>query len=146
MTSREEAEYRLNLARGYLAEAEEDVGLKRWRSCADNAQLAIENAAKAIIACFEPVSHTHDPGPYLQTIVALEEVPEDLAGQIEGIISVVTSFGSQEHILFSYGDEEAFRDPWSIVTEGKAVEVIDGARRCFTVAQAAYDRFFGLEK
>lgn len=37
--------YRIKLAAGFLHEAQEDVGLMRWRSAVDNAQLAVENAA-----------------------------------------------------------------------------------------------------
>jgi len=40
--------YRLALVEGFLAEAEQDVGLERWRSCVNNAQLAVENAGKAV--------------------------------------------------------------------------------------------------
>ena len=62
MDSARDAEYRLRLARGFLAEAEEDVRLSRWRSCVDNAQLALENAAKAVIARFGPIPRSHDVG------------------------------------------------------------------------------------
>lgn len=55
MDSASDAEYRLRLARGFLAEAEEDLRSSRWRSCVDNAQLAVENAAKSVIARFGPV-------------------------------------------------------------------------------------------
>ena len=42
--ARDEVSYRLALAEGFLAEAEQDLDLNRWRSCVDNAQLAVENA------------------------------------------------------------------------------------------------------
>jgi HEPN domain-containing protein len=53
--------YRLALAEGFLAEAEQDVGLGRWRSCVDNAQLAVENAGKAVLMWFGVPPKTHDP-------------------------------------------------------------------------------------
>ncbi len=34
------AEYRLRLARGFLGEADQDIGLGRWRSAMDNLQPA----------------------------------------------------------------------------------------------------------
>jgi HEPN domain-containing protein len=40
------ADYRFKLAQGFLDETRQDVGLGRWRSAMDNAQLAVENAAK----------------------------------------------------------------------------------------------------
>jgi len=46
----EETRYRLRLAEGFLIEAQQDAGWERWRSCADNSQLAVENAAKAVLA------------------------------------------------------------------------------------------------
>ncbi len=41
--------YRLKIAQGFLAESRQDVHLRRWRSAVDNAQLAVENAAKAAL-------------------------------------------------------------------------------------------------
>jgi len=48
--------YRLKVGRGFLAEASEDLQLKRWRSAVDNSQLAVENAAKAVLGgnCGQP--------------------------------------------------------------------------------------------
>ena len=46
MVSLADAEYRLRVARGFLDEAQQDAELQRWRSAVDNAQLAVENAAK----------------------------------------------------------------------------------------------------
>lgn len=40
--------YRLELARGFLEEALQDLELERWRSAVDGAQLAVENAGKAV--------------------------------------------------------------------------------------------------
>jgi HEPN domain-containing protein len=62
----QEARYRLNLAEGFLLEAREDMGTKRWRSCVDNSQLAVENAAKAMLALLGPVGRVHHPAVLLQ--------------------------------------------------------------------------------
>ena len=59
MNSKRDTEFRLKLAAGFLMEAEEDVRLSRWRSCVDNAQMAAENAAKAVIAMRGPVPKVH---------------------------------------------------------------------------------------
>jgi len=61
VNTEDEVAYRAALAQGFLAEAEEDMGLQRWRSCVDNAQLAIENAGKSILGLFNIPSKTHDP-------------------------------------------------------------------------------------
>ena len=59
MNSKRDTEFRLKLAAGFLMETEEDVRLSRWRSCVDNAQMAAENAAKAVIAMRGPVPKVH---------------------------------------------------------------------------------------
>ena len=59
MSPKKDAEFRLKLAAGFLAEAEEDRGLSRWRSCVDNSQMSVENAAKAVIALRSPVPKSH---------------------------------------------------------------------------------------
>ena len=143
MRSQEEARYRLDLARGYFAEAEEDIKRKRWRSCAASAQLSIENSAKAIVACFVPVAITHDPAVQLAKLIETETMPEDVAAKAKEIIPIAAKFGGKEHGLFSYGDTKRFRDPWSLVTQAKANEAIEGARRCLVIAEEIYEHFFG---
>jgi len=74
----EEARFRLNLAEGYTMEAREDLGLKRWRSCVDNSQLAVENAAKVALALVGPVARTHDPAKLLRKVLAENLFPASL--------------------------------------------------------------------
>jgi len=47
MTAKE-VQYRLKVAQGFLVEGQQDLNTQRWRSAVDNAQLATENAAKAV--------------------------------------------------------------------------------------------------
>lgn len=143
MRSQEEARYRLNLARSYLAEAEEDIERERWRSCAASSQLSIENSAKAIIACFVPVALTHDPAPQLAKLIEIKAMPEEVVARAREIIPIAAKFGGKEHGLFSYGDTKRFRDPWSLVTQAKANEAIEGARWCLVIAEEIYEHFFG---
>lgn len=143
MRPQEEARYRLNLAKGYLDEAEEDFGTKRWRSCAAGSHLAIENSAKGTIACFAPVALTHDPAPQLARLLEAKTMPGEVAAKVKEIIPIAAKFGGREHTLLSYGDTKRFRDPWSLVTEAKANEAIEGARRCLAIAKEVYEHFFG---
>ena len=46
MNASKDMAYRIALATGFLAEAEQDFTLGRWRSCVDNAQLVVENSGK----------------------------------------------------------------------------------------------------
>ena len=61
MVGRKDADYRVKVAAGFLGEARQDVTLARWRSAVDNAPLAVENAAKAVLALLGPVGRTHNP-------------------------------------------------------------------------------------
>lgn len=66
METSEEGRYRLRLAEGFLDEAREDKSLGRWRACVSGSQLAVENAAKAVLALLGPVGRTHNPAPLLR--------------------------------------------------------------------------------
>ncbi len=67
--------YRLELARGFLREAQEDLSLQRWRSSISNAQLVAENALKAVVSLFAPVAKPHDPANILLEMMARRQIP-----------------------------------------------------------------------
>ena len=46
---KESVTFHLALARGFLDEAQQDFSLRRWRAAVSHAQLAVENALKALI-------------------------------------------------------------------------------------------------
>ncbi len=83
MLSSEAPRYRLNLAEGFLVEAREDVKQKRWRSCVDNSQLAVENAAKVALALLGPVGRTHDPARLIRKLLEENRFPSALRGRAE---------------------------------------------------------------
>jgi len=68
VNSREDVLYRLNLAKGFLKEAQEDFQLKRWRSCVNSAQLSVENSGKAILMLFGISPKTHEPAKHLRKL------------------------------------------------------------------------------
>ena len=51
----EDSHYCLILAEGYLAKAERFFEEALWHDCVRDAQAAVENAGKSIVACFVPV-------------------------------------------------------------------------------------------
>lgn len=142
MNSEEDAAYRLRMARKFLIEAEEDVGLSRWRSCVDNAQLATENAAKSIIAIVEPVQKTHEPAHRLQVLLETNAFEEDVAKDIEASLSNFRQLGFETHLLSDYGDEDSRRDPWELFGEDDAREALEMARRCVAVARQVFAWYF----
>jgi hypothetical protein len=87
MDSASDAEYRLRLASGFLAEAEDDLRSSRWRSCVDNAQLAVENAAKSAIARFGPVPRRHDTSTVLNEHLRQGSVPPELRDGVERLLA-----------------------------------------------------------
>ncbi len=107
----EEARYRLRLAEGFLEEARQDLGLQRWRSCVDNSQLAVENAAKAVLASLGPVGRTHRPAPLLRQALAEQRFPEPLRALVERIAECAELLGPDIHASTDYGDEVGWRTP-----------------------------------
>jgi len=72
---KESVTYRLELARGFLREAQQDLTLQRWRFSVSHAQLAVENSLKAVISFFSPVAKTHDPARILLELNARQQIP-----------------------------------------------------------------------
>lgn len=142
MNSEEDAAYRLRMAEKFLTEAEEDLGLSRWRSCVDNAQLATENAAKSILAIIEPVQKTHEPVHRLQALIEAHVFARDVAKDIEASLSDFRQLGFETHLLSDYGDEASRRDPWELFGEDDAREALGIARRCGAVARRVFAFYF----
>ncbi|MDZ7290669.1 MAG: HEPN domain-containing protein [candidate division KSB1 bacterium] len=138
MNSKTDAEYRLRLAKGFQNEAEQDFQLQRWRSCVDNAQLAVENAGKAIIAIFEPVERTHNPAIKLRQLIDKNLIDTSLLDDLNTALSAFDELGFEEYFLTDYGDEEAYRDPWSLFSEEDAKKAMEITRQCLTVAEKFY--------
>lgn len=135
MRSREDVEYRLNLSKGFLREAEEDFQLKRWRSCVANAQLAVENAGKAILMLFGVSSKTHEPAKQLARLIRDSEIPGGVKNQIEDILPEFLLLGVEEHFMTDYGDESSYRLPWDLFDEESAKLALKASRNCKDAAE-----------
>lgn len=135
MDAREDARFRLRLAEGFLAEAEQDLSLGRWRSCVDNSQLAIENAAKSVIAQRGPVGRTHSPTTYLRALLAAEKLPPGSGAQVERLAVLADAFGRDLHMASDYGDEAARLTPWELFDEPFARQTLSGARESVDLAR-----------
>jgi HEPN domain-containing protein len=120
VNSRRDVEYRLKLASGFLEEAQQDLGLKRWRSCVSNAQLSVENAGKAILMIFGVSPKTHDPARHLAALVTRGEIPASLLTKIKEILPDLITLGFDQHVLTDYGDESSYALPWDIFDEESA--------------------------
>lgn len=130
MNSRDEVKYRLKLAQGFLKEAEEDFELKRWRSCVDNAQLAVENAGKAILSLFGVSPKTHEPAKYLARLIQSNTISQEIQEKIKDILPDFITLGVEDHFMTDYGDEATYTLPWDIFTQDSAQAALSSARLC----------------
>lgn len=129
------AGYRLRVAQGFLDEAQQDANLRRWRSTMDNAQLAVENGAKAVLALIGPVGRTHAPGPLLRQ--ALQEGTLTLSDpvKVRRLAELAELLGFDVHVQTDYGDEMGGRTPWEIFSESDARQALAMAEEAVHLAQ-----------
>jgi len=140
VSSEFDARFRLRLAKGFQEEAQQDYQLRRWRSCVDNAQLSVENSGKAIIALFEPVQKTHNPANQLREIIEKNRIDAALLPDLQTALTVFDELGFAQHFMTDYGDEEGYRDPWSIFSEADALKSLETVSTCLALAE----RFFNF--
>jgi len=124
-------EYRLKLAAGFLKEASQDLTLQRWRSVMSHTQLAVENAAKAVLTLIGPVGRTHQPAPLLREVVQQGAFFE---GQrhVERLAELAELLGPDIHIQTDYGDEAGGLTPWELFDQ-------DDAQQALAMAEEAVD-------
>jgi HEPN domain-containing protein len=131
-----DVEYRLRIAEGFLEESRQDLALSRWRSAVDNAQLAVANAAKAVLALIAPVGRTHNPAPLLRQ--ALDGGRFDSAHQaaLRRLAECAELLGFDIHVQTDYGDEFQDLTPWELFDAQEAGEAVDIAEEAVGLAQA----------
>lgn len=143
MNSKQDAEYRLKLARNHLKSAREDISLKRWPDAFSHSQLCVENSGKAIIAMFKPVEKTHDLMKQLSRLIEENLIPEEIKAELVGKLHLFGKMGRREHILADYGDEMSYQTPWEIIGEEKAKEALEVAEKCFLTAESTFSKMYG---
>ena len=109
-----EVNYRKRLAEGFLAEARQDMGLKRWRACVSNSQLAAENSAKALLAMLGPVGKTHQPTVLLRKALDEGRFADAARLAVDAVADAAETLGSDVHIESDYGDDARWLTPWEI--------------------------------
>ncbi|MGH7408836.1 MAG: HEPN domain-containing protein [Candidatus Methylomirabilales bacterium] len=131
----------MRLARGFLQEAEQVYDLRRWRSCVDNAQMSVENAAKAILAFFGPLAKTHEPGTHLRNVIEGGRLVGAATETLKQLIETFDAVGAEKRFLTRDGDEATYRDPWSLFGETDARRALETARRCTSGAARIFEEF-----
>jgi len=137
-TSRDVA-YRIALGAGFLVEAEQDFTLERWRSCVDNAQLAVENAGKAALALFGIAPKTHDPARQIAAILHEQELPGKISDLLHAMLPDLLVLGTETHFLTDYGDESNYTLPWDLFTKQTATDALLSAQRVIQMARELQD-------
>ncbi len=135
MDSERDVRYRLRLAEGFLGEAEEDVRSSRWRSCVDNAQLAVENAIKAVIGRYGPIPRSHDVAGLLDELVKRSDLPPGTAGKLPALKALGERLSYEEHIRSDYGEEGSYRTPWELFGPAEGAEALAAAREAVALAR-----------
>ncbi|MBI5653812.1 MAG: HEPN domain-containing protein [Chloroflexi bacterium] len=143
MNSYEDARFRLDLARGYLARAESDAREKKWDGCLANAQEAVENAGKSILAHFRPTPQTHDVIDPLEKLLKLDAVPRTIKQQLNAALDDFRNMGIKMHIRATYGDESTRTPPWKLIQEREASEGLGKARRATALAETVFTEMTG---
>ncbi len=142
MNSVDDARYRSTLAEGYLAKAEWFFEEALWHDCVRDAQAAVENAGKSIVACFVPVDKTHEPAKQIRAMLDEETFPEAVRGEVVQALAALGGLGWREHVLATYGDEETFTPPWDLFDEAQAADALDSARQSVSAARRVYGAMF----
>lgn len=124
---RREVEYRIQLSREYLEDAERCNASRDFKGCAQYSQLAVENAAKAVIATRRTPSWGHDPSTELLEVA--RELQSDQMAETSRLAEI-SSQVAPEHGRTTYGEPERFLTP-HMLYDAKAAE------RAITLAREA---------
>jgi HEPN domain-containing protein len=134
MRSQKDVEYRFELARGFLNEAELDYTLKRWRACVAGSILVVENTGLAVLMLFGVSPFTHKPGRHLSQLISEGTVTEEVAVLVREILPELEKYDSNEKMLAKYGDESSYQLPWELFNEQEGLMAIESARKCMQVS------------
>ncbi|PCN51160.1 hypothetical protein B6U99_00855 [Candidatus Geothermarchaeota archaeon ex4572_27] len=137
-----ECEYRLRLAREHLEEAGRALGAGAFIAAAHEAQLSIENSAKAVISLFKPPTWSHNPAPELRRLVEEGRVPGQLRRDVLRLAELAEE-AAPHHQLASYGDPTLMRTPGEIYDEARASQLVSKARDAYEAAASLIGRLVG---
>jgi len=101
----------------------------------DNSQLAVENAAKSVIARFSPIPRSHDVAALLAEHLEQGLIPAALRGNVEALKELNQELGFEEHVRSDYGEEGRGITPWELFREPEARRAIELARRAVSLAE-----------
>ncbi len=133
MAIHKDVAYRMELARGYLNEAEQFFPCRQWRACVSVSILVIENTSLGVLMLFGVSAQTHQPGKHLAQLISEGTVTDEVASLVRELLPELEKFDSHEKMLVKYGDEAEYRLPWQIFGEQEASVAVEAARKCIRV-------------
>jgi len=130
----QDVDYRLELARGFLNEAEQDYSLKRWRACVSGSILVLENSGLAVLMLFGVSPLTHKPARHLSQLMTEGTVTKEVAALIEEILPELEKYDSHEKMLAKYGNESSYQLPWELFNEEEGLTALEAARKSMRIS------------
>jgi len=119
--------YRRKLTNKYLKEAGENFKRGDYRRTVESAQLATENAAKAIIALYHVPSWSHDPS--IELLELLKKLPKELEVKARKLAQIAHKL-APEHGRVTYGEPVRGVTPWELYKKKDAEEALIMAKDC----------------
>ncbi|MCD6357083.1 MAG: HEPN domain-containing protein [Thermoproteales archaeon] len=132
-----EVNYGRRAAEKYLEEAEDFLYAGNWRAAVASAQLAAENAAKAIIAVYHLPSWAHDPSNELLSL--LPRLPRGVRCEARELAEIASAL-APEHARSTYGEPSRGLLPWEIYTRRDAEEAVERAKRAVQLMRYILER------
>lgn len=139
MDTQEETSRLLKEAKGDLGRAIRYSGLKDWVTAIHYSQLTIEKSCKALISCFEAFEWTHDPSSQMKKLVDKDLLSKEFL-RIAGYAKEAAPW----HGRSTYGGLQngIWRSPSELCTEEEAINLLEKAKRSFTMVESFLERFF----
>jgi HEPN domain-containing protein len=135
-----ESDYRVELSRRHLQEAEDSFERDQYRRTVESSQLSAENAAKAVIALYRVPTWAHDPSKDLEEVSKnMDESFREIAMQLSKVAREL----APEHGRVTYGDPVRRVTPWELYGKEEAREALRNARKAVGVMNQLME---GLQK
>ncbi|MFQ6041542.1 MAG: HEPN domain-containing protein [Candidatus Poribacteria bacterium] len=149
MNSKADTEDRLRLAKYHLEQTIEELEKEHYTQAIKEAQLSMENSAKAVISCIARPSPTHRPGDELRGFTNRFEskIPEELKADLYNLADY-SDKAAPLHVEMDYGRRVGGRLilPSEFVTEEMCKGLIKEAKFSYRVAFEFYEFWFEMNE
>lgn len=90
----------------------------------DNAQLAVENAAKAVLALLAPLGRTHSPAPLLREALAAGHFSHGHVARVQRLAECAEELGFDVHVQTDYGAAISGLTPRDLFDENDVAQAL----------------------